>query len=132
MPTPTKGKSTYLAIGTLSSETDISTYVKTSGFPLSTAKEDTTTHGNTGYESSTPTIISGSVTFELLWNSTISAIIAPLLGVEGKSIIWGPAGNSSPKWTCLGYLSKMDPKSDAKGIVTMACEFIPVSTVTIA
>jgi hypothetical protein len=130
--TPTKGAVSYLAIGTAAAETDISSYVKTSASPLSTAKEDTTTYGNGGYESSTPTVAGLVRPFTCLWNPTLDAILAPLLFVEGKSCIWGPASNTTgkPKESGLGYLSKYDRKSDAKGIITADCEFTYSGTIT--
>lgn len=132
MPTPTKGATTVLKIGTAASETDISTYVKTSSAPISPGKEDTTTHGNGGFASSTVTITSGTVPFSGIWNPTIDAILQPLRGVEGKSCIWGPAGSTTglPKISGLGFVSKYDRKSDAKGILTFDGEFTFVGTIT--
>lgn len=133
MPVPTKGKATVIKIGTAASETDISTYVKESSFPVDVDSEDITTYGNAGYEETTTIIAKGELPFSGIWNPTIHAILAPLFNVENKSAVWGPAGSTggNPKWSALGYLSKYDVKSDAKGIVKFDAAFKPSGTITI-
>lgn len=130
--TPTKGAVSFLAIGTAASETDISSYIKTSSDGKSQGTEDTTTFGNGGFDSSTTTIKTNTIPFSGIFNPTIDAILAPLYGVEGKSCIWGPAGNTTgnPKTSGTGYLKKYQRKTDAKGIVTFDAEFQYSGTVT--
>jgi hypothetical protein len=66
------------------------------------------------------------------YNTTLDGILRPLWGVEGKSIVFGPAGNTSgkPKESALGYLSKYDKKPNLKGITTFDAEFTVVGAIT--
>jgi hypothetical protein len=131
--TPTKGKDTYCALGTSGSETDVSGYVKNSSANPKLSTADTTTYGNGGFESSTPTVQGRAIQLSGIWNETIDGILSPLVAVEDKSGIWGPAGNASgkPKISGSGYLTKYDIKSDAKGINTFDAEFTFSGTVTV-
>jgi hypothetical protein len=132
MPTFTKGKSQYVAIGTAGTETNISTYLNDTSFGIEVASEDTTTFG-VDWTESQPTLKTGQpVALEGFWNPTIHGILQPLLGVEGKSIIYGPEGNTTGqvKDSALGFLSKYEKKATPSGITTFSAEFTISGTVT--
>lgn len=125
------GKSTYVAIGTAGSETNISTYCKKVQFPDTVGKADTTTFGSTD-ESSLPGVKSHTVTVSGLWDQTLHNTLTALIGVAGKSIIYGPQGNTTgqAKRSALGYVLKYTPGSDVGAAEDFSLEFQVSGAVT--
>ena len=131
MGTSVKAKNAYLAIGAPAAEVAVQAHMTDISPSRGVSSEDTTTYGQ-DWESSVPTLKNGAISGSGIWNATIHNILAPLLGVEGKSIIFGPEGNGAGKIkeSCLGYLSKYDRKTNAKGIVTFDWEITPEGAIT--
>ena len=125
------GKSTYVAIGTSGSETNITAYTSKVKVGRSVAKNDTTTFGVSD-EQSVPGVKANTVAFTVKYDPTVYTTLQALLGVASKSIVIGPRGNTAtyPKISAGGYLSKMDWAGDPGSAEELDCEFTVSGAVT--
>lgn len=114
----------YLAVGTVSSETDISGYVNKCTPALPTDKADTSVYG--AYKSSVPGQSDYTVTFSGPFSPALHAILQPLRNVLGKGIVVGPQGSTGGnyKQTGTGWL-EYNPAADVSvtGAVMYSASF---------
>lgn len=76
------------------SPVDLSQYITDISAPTEFGLEDTTTLGDTGHEF-TPTLSNGTISVTLIWNATVDAHFAGLMGLSATSTFtYGPNGTT--------------------------------------
>ena len=127
------GKNLVFSFGTLSSETDISQYIKDVTFTgdvdeAEAAGTGSTKHYKAGQSSATCTV-TGTVTSGA---SDAYLILAAALGTEAKSLIYGPMGSTQnqPKVTARGFVKSIAPKASPSGVVEFTATIRLTGTVT--
>lgn len=124
-------KDFYVGIGTATSETNITTYLSAADFERLVDVLETTKFGSSSH-TRIPGLLDSTFSADYEWDATIDGILAPLLGVAGKSLVIGPAGNTSGfvKYSVLGFLNKYGVSGQVDGEVTGTIEFITSGAVT--
>lgn len=91
----TAGKSQYFSLDTAApSLTDISAKITDLQVPTEFGLEDSTTLGDSGHEF-TPTLSNGTISLTIVWDATIDAHIAGIIGLAAtQTFEYGPAGNT--------------------------------------
>ena len=99
------GKDTYVGFGTPGAEASISGYLNSAELSQTVDELESTTFGDSDKEY-IPGLKDRSFSFDGDWDQTIDGILAPLFGVGGKSLVFGPAGNATGavKYTCGAWL----------------------------
>lgn len=128
------GNLVYVAIGTIGSEVAISAYCNGADIADMVSKLDDTHFGDTRKKSApgigefSPVKITGDA------DPTLVTTLRALLGVAGKSLIIGLAGNSTgaEKISIVGYLQKFTRKAAVAGKITFDAEFELGTTVIYA
>lgn len=111
--TVSHGKDLYFATGTASSETDITNYVDSVEFPWDYDSADTSVAG-LAYKSSIPGQYGSEVKVSGPWSPELHTIMVALRAVAGKSVVFGPRGNTGGyyKLSATGWWSYAPPKAD--------------------
>lgn len=115
------GKDTVVKFGTASSETDITAYLNSAELSQTVDELESTTFGD-GDKEFIPSLKEREFSFDGDWDATIDGILAPLFGVAGKSLVFGPAGSTSGfvKYTCAAWLKEYPISSSVGDKVTMS------------
>jgi hypothetical protein len=117
------GKSTYVAFGTAASEVNISTYCDTAEIDQAIDEVEVTGFTATGKEYVLG-FADNSFSVGGPWDATLHATLQPLNGVVGKSLIFGPAGNTAGlvKLSATAMLKNYKISSGIGGAVTWSGE----------
>lgn len=117
----TAGNMTHVAFGTSGSETNISSYLNSAELSQTVDELESTTFGDSDKEF-IPGLKERDFSFEGDWDATIDGILAPLLGVAGKSIVFGPAGNTAGmvKYSAAAWLKEYPIASSVGDKVTLS------------
>ena len=128
----THGKDAIFKTGTASSESDISTYIKSVDFPRKYNKADTSTLG-VAFETSIPGQYSSDVKVSGPWSPALDTIMAALDGVVGKSVVYGPQGSttSNVKYSATGWWEYNPPKADNGSALQWDAVFHVSSAITV-
>lgn len=134
MPTFVAGFVSSVAIGTAGSEVDYSNCFDSADLTRGLAKLETTTFGPAGAKTFVPGLIENSFKANARFSQTELTALDALVGVAGKSFIFGPQGTTTGqrKYSALGFVMKIDIKSSVGGLVTADVEFCISGVVTAA
>ncbi len=116
---PIHGKNAVVAFGTSGSESDISAYCNKSDLDQAFDEAEVSAYGSSA---KSYVIGLGGNKFDIAgpWSQTLHNILQPLVGVAGKSIVYGPAGNTTglPKLSATAHLKDYKVSGAVNGAVT--------------
>jgi len=113
------GNTTYFAFGTPGSEQSMAGYANSSDLKRTVKELDATTFGDTE-EKYSPGLKSNEISLDGDWAAALDGYLAPKLGVDLQSVIFGPSGNTAGmvKYTATAWLREYEIKSAASDKIT--------------
>jgi hypothetical protein len=115
----TASNTAYIAFGTAAAETSLQGYANTADLKRVVKELEATTFGDSD-EKFNPGIKSAEISIGGDWSQALDNILAPLLGVDAKSAVFGPVGNTTGmvKYSAAAFLKDYQVKSDVLGKAT--------------
>jgi len=113
------GNTTYFAFGAPGTEQSLAGYANSADLKRTVKELEATTFGDTE-EKYSPGLKSNEISIDGDWGSTLDGYLAPKLGVDLQSVIFGPAGNTAGmvKYTASAFLKDYEIKSEVTGKIT--------------